>query len=290
MTSAATVADRPVLEPVRRSAPGWLVMWRVELTKLAALLRVRVIVAGCVLVPLVAAGAMRVSSATPGDTIFGLFIHESGFAFSLVILNWAGLWALPMSISVVAGDISSEEHRLGTWSTLLTRSRSRSQVLAGKMLAAATYAVAITLIAGLASTVAGLVAVGHQPLVGLSGSLLSPHAALQATIGSWVSELPPVLAITGISLLSSVLSRNSWVGVLVPVVLVGLLNVVSLLSAIDPVRPFLPTTGLEAWHGLVRGNVYTNQIWISVIVSLVWTALTFGLAAAIFLRRDVVDS
>lgn len=290
MTSATTVAKLPARESARRPAPAWLVMWRVELTKLAALLRVRVIVAGCVLGPVVAVLAVKLQNATPGDTIFGLFVRESGFAFSLVILNWAGLWALPMSISVVAGDISSEEHRLGTWSTLLTRSCSRSQILAGKMLAAATYAVVITLLVGFVTTVVGLIAVGHQPLVGLTGSLLSPHAALQATIASWVSELPPVLAITGIALLGSVLSRNSWVGVLVPVVLVGLLNAASLLSAIDPVRPLLPTTGLEAWHGLVRAGVYTNQIWISVIVSLVWTVVTFGLAAAIFLRRDVVDS
>lgn len=293
MTSAAAiVAERsaPAPAPARRFAHGWLVMWRVELTKLAAMLRVRVIVAGCFIVPVVAAGAMRVSNATPGDTIFGLFIHQSGFAFSLVVLNWMGLWALPMSISVVAGDLSSEEHRLGTWSTLLTRSASRSQVMVGKMLAAATYTVVITVLVGFVTTVVGLIAIGHQPLVGLSGSLLSPHDALQATIASWASQLPPVLAITGIALLSSVLSRNSWVGVLVPVAIVGFLNLVSLLSAIDPIRPFLPTTGIEAWHGLVRGDVYTNQIWTSLIVSLVWTVLSFGLAAAIFLRRDVVDS
>ncbi len=242
-------------------------MWRVELTKLAAQLRVQVVILGCLLGPVVFVVGLRVANAIPGDTVFGLWVHESGFADSLVILNWAGLWALPLSISVVAGDICSEEHRLGTWSLLLTRSRSRSQILAGKMLAAATYSVTITVLVGLASTVVGLLVVGHQPLVGLSGSLLSPHAALQATAASWLTELAPVLAITGIALLSSVLSRNSWVGVLVPVVLVGCLNMGSLVSAIDPIRPLLPTTGLEAWHGLVRQDVYTNQIWISVIVS-----------------------
>jgi ABC-2 type transport system permease protein len=162
--------------------------------------------------------------------------------------------------------------------------------MVGKMLAAATYSVFITLLAALASIAVPLFAIGHQPLVGFSGSLLSPHDALLATIGSWLSELAPVLAITGIALLCSVLSRNSWVGVLVPVVVVGLMNVVLLLSAVDPVRPFLPTTGLEAWHGLVRGDAYTNQIWTSVVVSLVWMVVCFAMAATIFLRRDVVDS
>lgn len=290
MTATAAAAAPAGQASVRRAGPGWVVMWRTEVTKLAALLRVRVVVAGCVLVPVLAVFAVKLANATPGDTPFGIWIHESGFAFSLVILNWMGLWALPLSISVVAGDICSEEHRMGTWSMLLTRSRSRAQIMAGKLLAAATFSVVVTLLVGFMTTVVGLIGIGHQPLVGLSGSLLSPHAALQATIGSWLSEVAPVLAITGIAMLSSVLSRNSWVGVLVPVILVGCLNLGSLVSAIDPIRPFLPTTGLEAWHGLVRGDVYTNQIWTSVIVSLVWIVLCFGAAVLIFLRRDVVDS
>lgn len=291
MSATAVAAEPAKVEAARRSTPGWLVMWGVELNKMLAQLRVRVVMAGCVLGPLVVVVGLKVSNAVPGDTLFGLFIHESGFAFSLVILNWAGLWALPMSIALVAGDICSEEHRLGTWSLLLTRSRSRATVLVGKMLAAATYAVAITLLVGLATTVVGLLVIGHQPLVGLSGAVLSPHAALQATIGSWVSEVPPVLAITAIAMLISVLSRNSWVGVLLTVAVVLAFNLGSLVSAIDAVRPLLPTTGLEAWHGLVRATgVYADQIRTSVIVSLVWMVVCFGLSAAIFLRRDVVDS
>ena len=290
MTSTTVVATPAAQAVATRSAPGWLVMWRVELTKLLAQLRVRVVLAGCVFGPMLVAAAMKVSNAVPGDTPLGLFIHESGFAFSLVVLNWAGLWALPMSIAMVAGDICSEEHRLGTWSLLLTRSLGRGSVLAGKMLAAATYAVAITLLVGVMTTVVGLVAIGHQPLVGLSGSVLSPHAALQATIGSWLSLLAPVLALTAIALLISVLSRKSWVGVIVTVGVVLALNLVTEVSGIDAIRPLLPTTGLEAWHGLVRGTVYLDQIRTSVIVSLVWMALCFGIAAAVFLQRDVVDS
>lgn len=290
MSTDVAVVDIPERETVARSAPGWLVMWRVELSKLAAQLRVQVVVLACVLGPVLFVISVLTANVTPGDTIFGIWVHESGFADSLVMLNWAGLWALPVAISIVAGDICSEEHRLGTWTLLLTRSCSRAQVMAGKMLAASTYAVAVSLLIGLASTVAGLIAIGHQPLVGLSGTELSPHAALLATTGSWLSALAPELAITAIAFLSSVLSRNSWVGVLVPLVVVAFFNGVGFLSLIDPIRPFLPTTGLGAWHGLVRGDAYTNQIWTSVIVSVVWIVGCFGIAAAVFLRRDVVDS
>ena len=287
MTVAVT-RSAPAL--VSRSAPGWVVMWRVELAKMSAQLRVRVVVAGCLVAPVLFVIAESVQSAVPADTIFGRWVHESGFAVPLVILGVAGQWALPVAIGVVAGDICSEEHRLRTWSLLLTRSRSRSEILIGKTLGAATYTVAITALLGLSSIVSGLVAVGDRPLVGLSGTTLSPSAALQATVGSWASEMAPALAITSIAVLISVLSRNSWVGVIAPVVLVFGLNLVSLLSLMDPIRPYLPTTGIEAWHGLVRGDVYTDQIRTSIIVSLAWMVGCLGVASAVFMHRDVVDA
>ena len=265
-------------------------MWHVELAKLSAQLRVRVVVAGCLLAPVLFVLAEAVQSAVPADTIFGRWVHQSGFAVSLVILGFAGQWALPAAIGVVAGDISSEEHRLRTWSLLLTRSRSRSQILIGKSLGVATYTIGITVLLALSSTVAGLVGVGDQPLVGLSGTVLPPGAALQATVGSWASEVAPALAITSIAVLVSVLSRNSWVGVIGPLLLVLALNLVSMLSLVDPIRPFLPTTGIEAWHGLVRGDPYTDQIRTSVLVSLAWMIGCLGLASAVFSRRDLVDA
>lgn len=277
-------------EAVLSSDFGWAVMWRVELSKLAAQLRVRVVMVACVVVPIVFVLAESVQTTVPSDTLFGRWVHESGFAVPLLILGYADLWALPFAIGIVAGDVFSEEDRYHTWSMLLTRSRSWVDIFVGKVLAAAIYTVALTLLLGVASTVTGVLAVGDQSLVGLSGTLLSPKNALFAVIGSWASELAPALAMTAVAILISVASRNSWVGMIGAVLTVLVLNLVSMLSAIDPIRPFLFTSGEEAWHGLPRSGVYTNQIWISVAVCAVWIAITLGAAGFIFLRRDVVDA
>ena len=43
----------------------------------------------------------------------------------------------------MAGDIFSSEDHFGTWKTVLTRSRGRGELFAGKVLAALTFALAL---------------------------------------------------------------------------------------------------------------------------------------------------
>jgi ABC-2 type transport system permease protein len=265
-------------------------MWRIETAKLSAQLRIRIAVAACIALPLLYGLAESTQSGVPADTIFGRWIHESGFALSLLILGFCSQYGLPLLIVAVAGGIFAEEDRLHVWSLLLTRSRSRQQVLAGKFLAIATYSTVVTVLLGLSATLTGAVVVGTQPLVSLDGTVLSPSTAWVATAESWATMLPPVFAIMAIAVFVSVISRNIWVGVVVPLVVVFAFNLASILSAVDPIRPFLPTTGFNAWHGLVRTSVYTGQIWTAVLVSAAWVLVFLGAASLVFLRRDVVDS
>jgi len=279
-------------EPIVRAAAerGWWVMWRVEMGKMRAQVRVRVMVLACVLGPVLFVLVESLQTSSPGDTLFGRWIHESGFADSLLTLGFSTQWLMPVVIVAVAGDMFAEEDRLHTWSLLLTRSRSRQEVLAGKFLAIGTYSLAVTVLLGISSTLSGAVIVGTQPLVSLDGTVLSSSTAWAVTAESWATVLLPVLALMAIGILVSVISRNSWVGVIVPLVIIFLLNVISQLSPIDPVRPFLPTTGFDAWYGLARTSVYTNQIWTSLEVEAGWVIVLLVLASLVFLRRDVVDA
>lgn len=75
---------------------------------------------------------------------------------------------------LVAGDIFSAEDHARTWGTILTRAVSRRSIFGGKLLAAGAYAVLIVLLLTVSSVLSGLLTVGHQSLVGLSGNLESP--------------------------------------------------------------------------------------------------------------------
>jgi ABC-2 type transport system permease protein len=283
----------PLARPAEPGVParrGWAVMWRIEVTKLSAQFRIRIALAACILLPLLYGLGESTQSGVPADTLFGRWIHESGFALSLLILGFCSQYGLPLLIVAVAGGIFAEEDRLHVWSLLLTRSRSRHSVLAGKFLAIGSYSTVVTVLLGLSATITGALVVGTQPLVGLDGTVLTPATAWRLAGESWATMLPPVFAIMAIAVFVSVISRNSWVGVVVPLVVVFAFNLVSILSAVDPIRPFLPTTGFNAWHGLARTSVYTDQIWTSVLVNAAWVIVLLGAASVVFLRRDVVDS
>ena len=121
--------------------------------------------------PFLAVVGLHVQSATPGDTPFGQWVHESGFAIPMMMLGFGGQWVLPVLTAIVAGDIFSAEDHHGTWKTILTRSRSRSDLFAGKFLAALTFATVTIALLTITDLVAGLLA-GTQPVVGLGGQLV----------------------------------------------------------------------------------------------------------------------
>ena len=71
------------------SAQSVLTVAGVECSKLAAQVKVRILLAVCILGPFGFAVAMRVQSSLPIDTPFGRAVQESGFAISLVVLGFA---------------------------------------------------------------------------------------------------------------------------------------------------------------------------------------------------------
>ena len=66
------------------------------------------------------------------------------------------------------------------------------------------------------SLVAGILFVGRQSLLDLSGVLISPGRMLALTAVSWLACLLPVLAYTSLAVLFSVATRSGILGVLGP--------------------------------------------------------------------------
>ena len=60
-------------------------------------------------------------------------------ATPFVVLFFMSIWGLPLITALVAGDIVASESHNGTLKTILTRSRDRGEVFAGKVLAAVHY-------------------------------------------------------------------------------------------------------------------------------------------------------
>src|SRR5437588_406470 len=238
--------------PVRQARwPGVGRVWRAELAKLASQLPLRALGVLCLLAPIVFVAVVNSQSAVPADTLFGRWVHTSGFAVPLVALGFAGSWGLPVLTGLVAGDIFASEDRHGTWKTLLGRSASRSDVFAGKVLAAATCAVGLVVLLAASSLLAGVIGVGTQRLVGLTGTLVSPGRSLGLVLASWAIVLMPVLAFTSLGVLLSVVTRSGIVGVLGPPVIGTVMVLLSLIGGGEIVRTIMVATAVDPWHALV---------------------------------------
>ncbi len=268
---------------------GTAAVSRAEFSRLVATRRLPALLLLATFVPVLAAVLFAASGVTPQDSLLGRWVHESGFALPLLLLGYAGTWVLPLVAGLVAGELFTSEDQHGTWPLVLTRSRSTGEVFGGKVLAAAGIALLATAVTALASLLAGVLTVGNRPLVGLSGSLLPPGRATLAVLESWGAVLPPVLAFTALGVLSCLLARRTLLGLLGPAAVGVLLQLLSFVPAVDPVRPFLPTTAFASWHGLVRGDVYAGPVLTGTLVSAVFAAVCLAVGWRLLSERDVTE-
>ncbi|MFI6547085.1 ABC transporter permease [Streptomyces prunicolor] len=284
-TTTPVTATGPVVArrvPVPRA-------YRFELVKLVSQWRIRLVVLACWIAPALFVAGVSQQNTLPSDTLFGRWMLATGWAGPLVVLGFAGTWALPLLTSVVAGDVFASEDRLGTWRHLLVAVRSPARIFVAKSLASVT--VMVVLVAGLAASSAagGLVAVGNQPLVGLDGHLLAPGDAAGRVLLAWLCALAPTLALAAIGLLGSVALGRSSMGLLLPVLVALAMQVAQMLPLPVAVRLALPGYAFIAWNGLFTNPAQLTPLLIGVAVSLAWAALATALAYLLFVRRDFTN-
>jgi ABC-2 type transport system permease protein len=269
------------------SLRGSVTVAGVEWSKLSAQLKVRLALAVCAIGPFAFAAAMRLQSSLPTDTLFGRSVTDSGFAISLVVLGFAAPWVFPVLASIAGGDVFSAEDRYGTWSTLLTRSRSRIEIFAGKVIAALAFSAIAVAVLAISSIAAGALVVGRQPLINLSGVLLSPGQAMIRVVLAWASVLLPVFGFAALAVLISIVTRSSVAGVGLPVVAALAMQLLAFLDSPPIARQLLMTSGFDAWHGLLTEPSFFGPLLYAAPVSLLYVAACLAVAYRLLRRRDV---
>ena len=140
------------------------------------------------------------------------------------------------------------------------------------------------------SVLAGLLLVGTEPLVGLTGQSIPTGRAVGLVLAAWASVLPPALGFTALALLVSVVTRNGPAGVGVPVVLALGMALYALVDGPEVVRLLLLSTPFSAWHGLLVAEPYVGPLVWGFLVSLAWILGALGVAYAVFARREITVS
>jgi ABC-2 type transport system permease protein len=286
MATATPPAGKGPLRAVGGRRAGIWNVYRAEQRKLFAQLVIRLLALVCVLGPFAFAAVLKIQTGSPADTLFGVWVHSTGFAISLVVLGFGGSWGFPLIAGIVAGDIFSAEDRYGTWKTVLTRSATRREVFTGKLLAAAVVTLGLALVELLASVAAGVLIVGDQSLVGLGGTLISPGAALGLVIASWLLCVPPVLAFAAMAVLFSVATRNGIMGVIGPSLVGLVMQLLALVGSGIWVHMLLVASALDTWHALFTAHAFYGPLAVGVLVSLVWTAVCVAASWVMLRQRD----
>jgi ABC-2 type transport system permease protein len=287
-----TITDAPALaapagpRSSQQPRPGVAVAIRVEVAKLISQLPLRIVLALCVVVPAAYAVIMRAGSTRPTDTLFGRWAGTTGFATSLTVLNLATAWGAPLLAGLFAGDIFASEDRHGTWKTILTRSCTRTRLFLGKAVAATLCVWFAFGVIAVVSVIAGLATVGSAPLVGLSGQLIGSGHALGLVAASWALSLLWTSVFVALGLLLSIASRSGIVGVLGPLVLAIVLQLLETIASGQIVRSVLPTTPSDEWHALFTDPVHAGPIVQAIVTSVAYTAVFAGAAWYLLRHRD----
>jgi ABC-2 type transport system permease protein len=205
----------------------------------------------------------------------------------LVILGFAALWVFPVLASIVGGDVFSAEDRYGTWTTVLTRSRSRAEVFAGKVLTAVGFAAVAVTVLAVSSVAAGALVIGRQPLVDLSGVLLPPAEALVRIALAWASVLPPTFGFVAVAVLVSVATRSSAAGIGLPVVAGLVMQLYGFVDGPETVRRMLIASAFGAWHGLLTEPPYYGSLVHGTAVSAAYLSACLVLAYRMLRWRDI---
>jgi len=262
-------------------------VYRWELAKLAAQKRTYLGLGAAALVPVVFVVVLLIQSGGPNDVPLGRYIRDTGLAAPFVVLFFMSIWGLPLITALVAGDIVASESQNGTLKTILTRSRDRGEVFAGKALATATYTLAVVFAMGLVGLLAGSLAWGFHPLTSLSGSTVAPGHGLALLLASLAIYSLPLAGIAAFGLMLSTVTRNSAASVVGALMWALLMQLLGVLPGTESIRPYLLGTQFDAWHGFLR----VPADWAPVLRALWVCALYIGIpivaAYLVFLRRDV---
>jgi ABC-2 type transport system permease protein len=286
---SATHALRPgeaIPEPSAGRHAGVRHVYRAERRKLSNQLSTRLLALICIVGPFAFAGVLKIQTGSPADTLFGVWVHQSGFALSLVVLSFCGAWGFPVLAGVLAGDIFASEDRYGTWKMVLTRSSTRRDLFAGKVLAAMTFSVALLVLLAVASLAAGLLLVGDGSVVDLSGRALSPGHSLVLVLVAWILNLLPMLAFTSLAVLLSVATRNGIVGVVGPALIDLVMQLLLLVGSGVWLHLLLASSAFQDWYALFTAHPYFGPLVVACIVSLIWIAAALAGSWLLIRRRD----
>jgi ABC-2 type transport system permease protein len=290
----APAAPAPVVAvaagPRAQTLPGFLALFRSELTLTFRRARTMALLGVLAVVPILIGVVVRLETGDMrggGGPAFIAQVTQNGVFLTFTALAVSMPVFLPMTVGVVAGDSVAGEAATGTLRYLLVAPAGRSRLLAAKFTAAMAFCVAATLAVALSGLIIGSILFPVGDVTLLSGDTIGLGAALlRVVLISGVVALS-LAGLVAVGLFISTLTNSGIAAMASTVGLVIIVQVLDSFPQLHAIQPWLLTHYWLSFADLLRQPMYWHAIWQDLGLQALYVAIFGSAAWARFSSRDV---
>lgn len=239
-------------------------------------------------VPVIAGVAIRVASGGDGPVGEGLatLVEGNGLMLPIFALLAALTMLLPLVGATLAADALAGESAHGTLRALLMAPVSRTRLLAVKAFGVASVTLLACLLMAVTGTVTGVVLLGGDGMLTVSGTTLPFVDGLGRVLLAAVLVAVQVWAVAAVALVVSAWTDHPLIVLSVALGLLIISGVLTAIPALDWLDPFLLTTGWESIGEVVRDPVPWGALTEGALRAGCYIVIGYSLALSRMLSRD----
>jgi ABC-2 type transport system permease protein len=232
--------------------------------------------------------SLKKHAGLPPDIPLAKQVTKTAVALPLALLAFATFFGAPVISSLVAGDIVSSEDANNTLKMILTRSTTRSSIYWAKVLAAATYGVALVAVLFATAMIGSLIAWGLHGATLLDGRHVGGSHALGLDVLAYLTYLFPLAVLIGVAVFLSTVTRNSAAAIVGTVIFSLAFQGIAVLPGLKQAKDWLLPKQFEAWQSLFGHS--GDSISRAGVVCAVYALVPLLAGWIVFARRDVAGA
>jgi ABC-2 type transport system permease protein len=292
MTSLTTLTPTIPVARTRSHAPIGRLL-RSELRLVLRRPRTLIALGLLILVPVIAGIGIAVTADNPqgggpneGPGVLASIVGDNGLVLPVFVLFMSLQLLLPMVGAMWAADALAGEASTGALRNLLVAPVGRARLLAVKAFGVAAATIIGVTLMTLSGIITGLLLLGGNSMLTLSGSTLSFGPALGRILLAAGLVTIQILAVAAVALAISSITEHPLIVMAVSlggIIIFGILNAISALSWL---HPYLIT---NSWFGLVdvmRDPMPTETLTEGILRAACYILIGYSLALARMLTKD----
>jgi ABC-2 type transport system permease protein len=234
-----------------------------------------------------AGGGSGPAGAGDGDGALFSSLVGNGLALPIIAFALTMVMLLPLLGAMTSADAIAGESGHGTLRGLLIAPVGRLRLLLVKAFGVATVTLTACLLIALVGAVSGLIMLGSGGLITLSGTTLSVGDAVVrvALAALWVTF--QIWGVAAVALAVSTFTDHPLVVLAVTVGMVVVFTVLSFISTLDWLHPYLLTNDWQlALTGFLRDPVAATDLWNGIGRAACYIAIGLSVAAGKMVTKD----